>query len=110
VAKERDPNAIAQRKWLRAIYGEHPYSRPDEGTRESIAAIAPADLGAFHRASFARDGLHVTVVGDIDAASLKRKLDQLFGDLPQRQALAAIADTHPKLGQQVEVDYDLPQT
>ncbi|RUW26198.1 insulinase family protein [Mesorhizobium sp. M4B.F.Ca.ET.215.01.1.1] len=110
VANERDPNAIAQRKWLRAIYGEHPYSRPDEGTRESIAAIAPADLGAFHRASFARDGLHVAVVGDIDAASLKRKLDQLFGDLPQRQALAAIADTQPKLGQQVEVDYDLPQT
>ncbi|TIT31175.1 MAG: insulinase family protein, partial [Mesorhizobium sp.] len=32
VANERDPNAIAQRKWLRAIYGEHPYSRPDEGT------------------------------------------------------------------------------
>ncbi|RWX59806.1 insulinase family protein, partial [Mesorhizobium sp. M4B.F.Ca.ET.089.01.1.1] len=83
---------------------------PDEGTRESIAAIAPADLGAFHKASFARDGLHVAVVGDIDAATLKRKLDQLFGDLPQRQALAAIADTQPKLGQQVEVDYDLPQT
>ncbi|AZO51795.1 MAG: insulinase family protein [Mesorhizobium sp.] len=110
IANERDPNAIAQRKWLSAIYGEHPYSRPDEGTRQSIAAITPQDLGAFHKASFARDGLHVAVVGDIDAATLRRKLDQLFGDLPQKQALAPIADTQPKLGQQLEVDYDLPQT
>lgn len=110
IANERDPNAIAQRKWLSAIYGEHPYSRPDEGTRQSIAAITPQDLGAFHKASFARDGLHIAVVGDIDAATLKRKLDQLFGDLPQKQALAPVADTQPKLGQQLEVDYDLPQT
>jgi zinc protease len=110
IANERDPNAIAQRKWLSAIYGEHPYSRPDEGTRQSIAAITPQDLGAFHKASFARDGLHIAVVGDIDAATLKRKLDQLFGDLPQKQALAPVADTQPKLGQHLEVDYDLPQT
>jgi zinc protease len=110
IANERDPNAIAQRKWLSAIYGEHPYSRPDEGTRQSIAAITPQDLGAFHKASFARDGLHIAVVGDIDAATLKRKLDQLFGDLPEKQALSPIADTQPKLGQQLEVDYDLPQT
>ncbi|EHH10657.1 peptidase M16 [Mesorhizobium amorphae] len=110
VANERDPNAIAQRKWLRAIYGEHPYARPDEGTTQSIATITPDDVRAFYKAGFARDGLHVAVVGDIDAATLKGKLDQVFGDLPQKQALAPVADTALKLGQQVEVNYDLPQT
>ena len=110
IANERDPNAIAQRKWLRAIYGEHPYARPDEGTRQSIATITPDDIRAFYKASFARDGLHVAVVGDIDAATLKGKLDQVFGDLPQKQALAPVADTALQLGQQVEVNYDLPQT
>ncbi|MFK0687592.1 M16 family metallopeptidase [Mesorhizobium sp. IMUNJ 23033] len=110
IANERDPNAIAQRKWLRAIYGEHPYARPDEGTTQSIATITPDDIRAFYKASFARDGLHVAVVGDIDAATLKGKLDQVFGDLPQKQTLAPVADTALKLGQQVEVNYDLPQT
>lgn len=110
IANERDPNAIAQRKWLRAIYGEHPYARPDEGTTQSIATITPDDIRAFYKAGFARDGLHVAVVGDIDAATLKGKLDQVFGDLPQKQALAPVADTALKLGQQVEVNYDLPQT
>ncbi|NGO55984.1 M16 family metallopeptidase [Allomesorhizobium camelthorni] len=110
VAHERAPKTIAQHKWLRAIYGTHPYSRPAEGTKESLAGITPADLSAFHKATFARDGLHVAVVGDIDAKTLSEKLDQLFGDLPQKQTLAPVADFAPKLGQQVEVDYDLPQT
>ncbi|WP_352503112.1 hypothetical protein [Mesorhizobium sp. M0012] len=29
------PETIAQRKWRRAIYGTHPYWRPDEGTKVS---------------------------------------------------------------------------
>jgi zinc protease len=110
IANERDPDTIAKTKWLRAIYGSHPYSRPDEGTRQSIAAITPDDLRAFHKANFARDGLHVAVVGDIDAETLRKKLDIVFGDLPEKQALAPVADVEMKLGQQLEVDYDQPQT
>ncbi|WP_416361671.1 M16 family metallopeptidase [Mesorhizobium sp. AR02] len=110
IANERDPEAIAERKWLRAIYGTHPYSRPEEGTKESLAAITPADLSAFHKATFGRDGLHVAVVGDIDAKTVSKKLDQLFGDLPQKQTLAPVADVDPKLDQQLAVDYDLPET
>ncbi|UVK48617.1 insulinase family protein (plasmid) [Mesorhizobium sp. AR07] len=110
IANEPDPDAIAQRKWLRAIYGTHPYSRPDEGTKVSLAGITPADLGAFHKAIFARDGLHVVVVGDIDAKRLSEKLDQLFGDLYEKQTLSPVVDVAAKLGQQVEVNYELPQT
>ncbi|WP_184878926.1 M16 family metallopeptidase [Mesorhizobium sangaii] len=110
IANERDPEAIAQRKWLRAIYGTHPYSRPDEGNIVSLAGITSADLGAFHKATFARDGLHVAVVGDIDAKRLSEKLDQLFGDLHEKQTLSPVADVAAKLGQQVEVNYELPQT
>ncbi|WP_084508302.1 pitrilysin family protein [Mesorhizobium sp. WSM3224] len=110
IANERNPEVIADGKWLRAIYGEHPYSRPHEGTRQSVAAITTQDLSAFHKANFAREGLYVGVVGDIDAATLRQKLDQVFGDLPEKQALAPVADIEPKLGQQLEVDYNLSQT
>ncbi|GLR45225.1 peptidase M16 [Mesorhizobium amorphae] len=110
IANERDPEAIAERKWRRALYGTHPYSRPDEGTKVSLAGITPADLGAFHKATFARDGLHVVVVGDIDAKTLGDKLDRLFGELREKQTLSPVADVAAGLGQQVEVNYDLPQT
>ncbi|TGQ73279.1 insulinase family protein [Mesorhizobium sp. M00.F.Ca.ET.186.01.1.1] len=110
IAGENDPDTIAQNKWARALYGDHPYSRSDQGTRQSIAAITPDDLKALHKAVFARAGLHVAVVGAIDAETLKKKLDMVFGDLPQDQALAPVPDIEPKLAQHVEVNYDLPQT
>ena len=110
LAKERDPSTIAQAKWLRAIYGNHPYGRQDEGTSQSVTAITVQDLRDAHKAMFARDGLHVAVVGAIDAAMLKQELDRLFGDLPSKQTLQPVADVAMKLGQQLQVDYDLPQT
>ncbi|TIY01715.1 MAG: insulinase family protein, partial [Mesorhizobium sp.] len=110
IANELDPDTLAQRKWLEALYGTHPYARPDQGTRQSIATITPDDLIAFHKANFARDGLHVAVVGAIDAETLKKKLDMVFGGLQQHQALAPVADVDPKLNQQLEVNYDQPQT
>jgi zinc protease len=110
VAGERDPNTAAEAKWLRAVYGNHPYSRADEGTKESLATITADDLEAFHKANFARSGLHVAVVGAIDAKTLQRELDKLFGGLPEQQLLRPVSDTDLKLGQQLHVTYDLPQT
>ncbi|HEY4191892.1 MAG TPA: pitrilysin family protein [Mesorhizobium sp.] len=110
IAGERDPNTVAAAKWAQALYPGHPYSRQDEGTKESIAAITADDLRAFHKANFARDGLHVAVVGAIDAKTLKIQLDRLFGGLPEKQALTAVPDTDPVLGQQMQVTYDQPQT
>jgi len=109
-AGERDPDTVAGRKWLEAIYAGHPYSRPARGTRDSVASLTADDLRAFHRAAFARNGLHVAVVGAIDAATLKRKLDEVFGALPEKQALRPVPDAELKLGGQLQVDYDRPQT
>ena len=110
VANENDPDTVAQNRWARAVYGDHPYSRSDQGTRQSVAIITQDDLKALHKAVFARGGLHVAVVGAIDAQTLKKKLDMVFGDLPQSPMLAPVADIEPKLAQRVEVNYDLPQT
>ncbi|WP_404926503.1 M16 family metallopeptidase [Mesorhizobium sp. ORM16] len=55
-------------------------------------------------------GLHVAVVGDIDAKSLSARLDELFGDLPPKQTLAPVPDVTPKLGRLTLVAHALPQT
>jgi zinc protease len=106
----RDPNTEAGRRWVTALYGEHPYAREDQGTEQSLKTITADDLRAFHKAVFARDRMHVAVVGAIDAETLKRDLDRIFGGLPQSPALNQIANVTPKLDQQVRFDYELPQT
>lgn len=110
VAGARDPETAAQFRWTEALYGDHPYARRDEGDETTLAGITPGDLRMLHRSQFARAALHVAVVGAIDAETLKRKLDDVFGDLPAATRLEPIARIQPELGQQLRVDYDLPQT
>jgi zinc protease len=109
-ASERDPGQRSQIAWREAIYAGHPYAEPGEGTVASLGAITRDDLAAFHKRQFARDNLTVGVVGAIDAESLKKRLDELFGDLPEKADLVKIARAAPKLGQNINVEYDLPQT
>lgn len=110
VANQRDPETAARVKWAEALYGTHPYARPDEGTEKSLAAITADDLRDHHRRVFARDNLSVAVVGAIDAETVKAQLDRLFGELPEKSDLRSVEKVDLKLAQEVRVDYDLPQT
>ncbi len=109
VANAKDPETAAQFAWAKALYGEHPYSRRDEGTEQTLAAIAADDLKAFHKRLFARENLTVAVVGAIDAETLKIQLDRLFGSLPEKPSLQQVNRVQPKLGQEIRIPYDLPQ-
>ena len=109
-AQERDPNTAAQIAWSKALYGDHPYSRRDDGSPQTLAAISRDDLKKLHAGLFARGNLTVGVVGAIDAAALKVALDKVFGTLPPDPALQPIANAVPKLGQLIAVPYELPQT
>lgn len=110
VAGARDPDRAAQVAWSQAIYGEHPYARRNEGTEATLASISLDDLRAHHRRLFARSKLRIGVVGAIDAETLGVELDRIFGDLPAEPELSPVAQVEPKLGQEIEVAYDLPQT
>jgi zinc protease len=109
-SQERDPEVEAGRRWLAALYGSHPYSRPDDGTETTLKTITADDLRTLHQGLFARDGLKVAVVGAIDAETLKRELDKLFGELPEKSAARIVPDVTPKLAQEITYEYALPQT
>jgi zinc protease len=110
VANAKDPHTTAQFAWAEALYGEHPYARRDEGTQQTLAAITAEDLRVLHKRLFARGNLTIGVVGAIDAETLKRDLDKVFGGLPAEPSLEKIAKIEPKLDQEIRVPYDLPQT
>ncbi len=109
-ASAKEPETEAQRRWLAALYGDHPYARPDDGTEESLASIGAEDLRALHTAIFARGKLNIAVVGAIDAETLRQDLDRMFGALPAEPTLATVADVTPKLDQKIVYTYALPQT
>lgn len=109
-ADSRDPEKQAALAWNEAIYGDHPYARRSEGTADTLSTIRPDDLKSAHRDWFARNNLHVGVVGAISEDELKTVLDKVFGNLPAEARLTEVGPAEPKLDQTLNVGYDLPQT
>lgn len=106
---KKQPESIAGDAMRATAYPGHPYGQPSEGTVESVKAITVDDLRAFRDKTFARDNLKVVVVGAIDAKGVTAMLNQVFGPLPEKAELVAIADVAPK-GGNVEIDMPNPQT
>ncbi len=90
-----NPNTIASRTLLRALFPDHPYGRPVGGTSESISAITTGGLRRFVGRRLARANLAIGVVGDITPEVLARLLDSAFGGLPERAAAGRVAETKP---------------
>jgi zinc protease len=109
-SRERDPQHQGRLAFAKALYGDHPYGRSDEGTSETLAALSPDDVRALHERLFARSNLHVAVVGAIDAETLAEVLDEVFGDLPAEADLVEIEPVEPALAQEVGFEFALPQS
>ena len=108
---ENDPKTVASLAWDKLAFRDHPYGRPVKGTMAAIEAISADDLKDYVRRVFARDKLFVAVVGDIDAETLGRKLDEVFGGLPVHSALSPVTDALPPLGPTREIiEMDVPQS
>jgi len=106
-----NPSALASRKFLEIAFGDHPYGRPTNGSLESVPNITIADMKDYVSRVLTKEKLKISVVGDIDAASLGRLLDQTFGGLPAKSRLAAVAEIEPTRPPQREfIALDVPQT
>lgn len=108
---DKDPDKVAARAWYALAYPGHPYGRPANGTKESLAAITRADLVDYHKRVFARSNLKVVAVGDITAAELGKLLDEVFGGLPEKAALVPVANVEPVTpGRQEVIEMGVPQS
>ena len=106
-----DPDTCANRAWFENAFAGHAYARPVKGTFESVPAITREHIIAYRDQIFARDTLKLAVVGAIDAATLARELDQIFGTLPAKARLTEIGLTRPKnVGTRKIIDLDIPQS
>ena len=55
--------AVAERAFLRSVYGAHPYGRVPAGTQTALERISIDDIRAFHAARYAPDQWTLVVAG-----------------------------------------------
>jgi zinc protease len=107
----QSPNDLANQRWWATAFPGHPYGRPVRGTLQSVPTITVDDLRTFMRNVFARDGLKIAIVGNIDAAGAGKLVDRVFGALPATGGLSPIAVASPQgLGNKIAIDLDVPQS
>lgn len=109
-SSERDPDSTAGEALIEAAFPNHPYGRPIEGTRETVAAVTIDDLKTFHGKNIARDNLKIAVVGAIDAPSLALLLDEVFGALPVKANLDLVRDVELAAAERIDIAMNIPQT
>jgi zinc protease len=106
-----DPDSVASRALFEALFPDHPYGRPPNGTLESVAAITVADLKSFVADRLARDNLVIGVVGDIAPKALAKILDSVFGKLPAKAMPWTVPDGEPRdAGRTIVIEKAVPQS
>ena len=104
------PAHIATRLAGDAIFGDHPYGRPSEGTVASLEALTADDARGAYEAIIRRTGLKIAVVGDITAEDLAPLLDDVFATLPETDIPVGTEYIRPRLGDVITHDVETPQT
>jgi zinc protease len=106
----KEPNAIARNAFAAAAFPNHPYGAPLKGTLDGVPRIGRTELETYRSSCFAREGLKIAVVGDIDEKTLLAVLDRVFSDLPASSQLTPVRDVVMMGAQQRRIDLPVPQS
>ena len=74
------PAAVADRAFLKLIYGTHPYGHSPMGTEASVTGIDADDVRAFHLRAIRPSVSTLIAVGDCDHAAIVTLAAEAFGD------------------------------
>jgi len=77
-AKDSDPSQLLGLYGRAALFGAHPYGRPQGGSERTLAAITQGDVVSYHAANFGADRAALVFAGDLDAKWMKQALTTAF--------------------------------
>ena len=74
------PGAVADRAFLKLLYGAHPYGHSPIGSEASLAAMHVDDVRAFHARAIRPSAATLIAVGDCEHDRIVRLAPDAFGD------------------------------
>jgi predicted Zn-dependent peptidase len=86
------PAVVADRAFLKLLYGPHPYGHSPIGNEAALAGTTVDDVRAFHAAVIRPSVATLIAVGDCDHAAVVRLANDAFGGWNGASAAAPVAD------------------
>ena len=90
---KQSPGLVINLYWDKFFYGDHVYGNVTTGTVSSVTQLTSTDLKTFYTTYYNPQGSAIAIVGDFNAADMKKKITQLFGDWKKTTATAALPST-----------------
>ena len=95
------PGAVADRAFVKLLYGSHPYGHTPLGSEHTLSAITVDDVRAFHRSALRPSDATLIVAGDCRHADVERIAAAVFdgwdGAPTPRAAPAATLPSPPRV-------------
>jgi zinc protease len=80
-AAEEEPEYVAAVAFNKLLFGEGPYGHPSDGLSDTVSKLTPDEVRAFYHEHYLMGSAVIAVTGDVDAASIKGKIEQEFTGL-----------------------------
>ncbi len=74
-----DPDDVADRALIDAMFGGHPYGHETIGFKSHVEAMTRDDVVRYHHERVVPHGAHLFIVGDVDPAKVLTVVERLFG-------------------------------
>ena len=88
------PESIASKAFMKALYGTHPYALDDSGEPETVSALKVEDLQKFYKTYYGSKGAVIALIGDISrdqATQIAENISKGLPDAPAADALPAVS-------------------
>jgi len=80
---ETQPESIANKAFMKALYGEHPYSLDDSGEIDTVNALKREDLVNFYQTYYTAKSAVIALIGDMSESQAREIGDKISSSLPQ---------------------------
>jgi zinc protease len=74
------PGAVADRAFVRLLYGNHPYGHTPLGSEPALTSLRLDDVRKFHETVIRPGDATLVVAGDCEHADIERLTEEAFGD------------------------------
>lgn len=108
---KQSPAALGSEAFYKALYGDHPYASPSNGTDESLASMQRKQVIDFYDRYYVSSNAVIAIVGQLSRAQAENMANELMADLSKGTKVPAIPAVQPvSEAQTIKIDYPSKQT
>lgn len=109
--EQESPASVASKAFFRAMYADHPYAHPSNGTEQSITKMSRPALIDFHKQYYVGKNAVIAIVGAVDRQQAEALAEKVLAGLPAGEHAAPLPEVdYSKTVMRKEIQFPSSQT